>query len=72
MSQKKPTHKEKVLKGISKKVSGNQGQAIGLREQYDVIREDLIKLRDDLQKGITMAKGAVDKKKLIGQLLKSR
>lgn len=80
MSQKRSSHTERLLKGLSKKVARPQGQKTApgsdaisnLREQYHVIREDIMKLRDDLQKGYDMAKGAVEKKSLIGQLFKSR
>jgi hypothetical protein len=82
MSQKKHTHTEKVLKGMSKRAArpdhasqehiAKDSGFSGLRDQYDVIREDIMKLREDLQKGYDMAKGAVDRKNLLGQLFKSR
>jgi hypothetical protein len=43
-----------------------------LKEQYEVIREDVLKLREDLTKGYDLAKGMVEKKGFINQLLKSR
>lgn len=80
MSQKRSSHTEKLLKGLNKRTERSQSQkkvagadaVSDLREQYHVIREDIMKLRDDLQKGYDMAKGAVEKKSLIGQLFKSR
>lgn len=80
MSQKKHSHTGKILKGMTKRASkpneetqkSRNSTVDGLREQYDVIREDILKLRDDIQKGYDMAKGAVEKKSLIGQLFKSR
>ena len=79
MSQKRNSHTERVLKGISKKAT-KHGDAsstanvsvASLREQYDVIREDIIKLKDDLQKGYDLAKGTVDKKSLLNQIFKTR
>jgi hypothetical protein len=41
-------------------------------EQYRVIREDLMKLRDDLTHGYDMAKEAVDKKTILNELMKLR
>lgn len=74
MAQKKNTHTEKILKGLSKKASSKSQKAgvNSLREQYNVIREDILKLREDLQKGYDLAKGAVEKKSLINQFFKSR
>lgn len=44
----------------------------GLVNQYKVIREDLMKLRDDLSRGYDMAKEAVDKKTFLSELMKLR
>jgi hypothetical protein len=33
-----------------------------LRQQYDVIRKDIIKLRDDLQKGWSLARATLTRK----------
>ncbi|MFP5386271.1 MAG: hypothetical protein ACLGHN_09355 [Bacteriovoracia bacterium] len=52
----------------SKKLAGKADE---LKNQYDLIREDILKLRTDLQKGYDMAKGFVDKKTL-KQLLKAK
>lgn len=35
-----------------------------LRSQYNLIKEDIIKLKDDLQKGYTIAKDFVEKGKV--------
>ncbi|MFL5786048.1 MAG: hypothetical protein ACJ76H_15630 [Bacteriovoracaceae bacterium] len=43
-----------------------------LVEQYRIIRDDLAKLRDDLNRGYDMAKEAVDKKTILGDLMKLR
>ncbi len=44
----------------------------GLSEQYRVIKEDLMKLRDDVTRGYDMAKDAVDKKTILNELMKLR
>lgn len=44
----------------------------GLAEQYRVIKDDLMKLREDLNRGYDMAKDAVDKKTIISELMKLR
>lgn len=68
----------KILKGLSKKVSKASGASrnvstAALKEQYHVIRDDLMKLRKDLEKGYDLAKGAAgDKKGLLNQLIRSR
>lgn len=79
MSQKRSSHTQRLLKGLSKRAvkqsdsSSTKNVSISsLRDQYDVIREDFIKLKDDLQKGYDLAKGAVEKKSLINQIFKSR
>jgi hypothetical protein len=75
MSQKKPTHIEKTLKGMSRRVSKSASYRRldpSLREQYAIIRQDLQKLRDDLHKGYDMAKGMVEKRSFLGQIFKAR
>lgn len=74
MSQKRSSHTQKVLKGLSKKASGaSQSHKLeSLRDQYQVIKEDVIKLRNDLQKGYDMAKTTVEKKGFLSQLFSSR
>jgi uncharacterized protein involved in exopolysaccharide biosynthesis len=86
VDNKRRGHAEKVLQKLSQKASQPGGSSNTastsssknksiiqpLREQYDVIRKDIIKLRDDLNKGYEMTKEVVEKKGLISQLLKSR
>lgn len=74
MSQKRSSHTERVLKGLSKKAAGvSQSQKLNsLRDQYEVIREDVLKLRKDLQKGYDMAKSTVEKKGFIRELFSAR
>ena len=43
-----------------------------LREQYDVIRDDLLKLREDVTKGYDLAKGFLNKKTIMNELMKTR
>jgi hypothetical protein len=42
------------------KPSGSKKKTVGLKDQYRIIKDDLVKLRDDLNTGIEMAKGMVD------------
>lgn len=77
---------EKILHRMSKRASNPgssdphssssstkkaSGKANDLKKQYKLIREDILKLREDLQKGYDMAKGFVDKKTL-KQFLKEK
>lgn len=43
-----------------------------LVQQYRVIRDDLMKLRDDLTRGYDMAKDAVEKRTILNELMKLR
>ncbi len=64
------TSKAKVINKLSKKtkpITENQS----LREQYDIIKNDLLKLREDLSKGYDLAKG-LDKKGLVREILKTK
>ncbi len=75
MGQKRSTQIEKTLKGISRRASRSGVNDEGdpsLREQYAIIREDLQKLRSDLQKGYVMAKGMVEKRSFLGDLFGAR
>mgnify|MGYP003574889600 CR=1 FL=1 len=69
IDNKRRSHAEKILEKNSEKASpkvaqvksSKRGSALSssdeaLREQYKVIRQDLIKLRDDLAKGLSLAK----------------
>ena len=65
MRPKKILRKDKVSVG---KMESSVEQK--LRNQYVVIRDDLKKLRDDLQEGYDMAKKIVEKKNILGSLMK--
>lgn len=68
-------HVTQIAKRVNKKsdsiedASSSDG---GLTEQYKLIKEDLMKLREDLNRGYDMAKEAVDKKTIINELMKIR
>lgn len=77
---KHKSHTDKVLKGMSKNAQAATSIAKDkivanldptLKDQYNVIRKDLLKLREDLAKGYDMAK-SVDKKNLVKQLLDTK
>jgi hypothetical protein len=53
------------------KNKSNSSSVAGLKEQYTIIREDIIKLREDLTKGYDMAKGMMDKG-VLRSLLKTK
>ncbi len=42
----------------------------GLVQQYRIIREDILKLRKDINHGYDMAKDAVGKKTILNELMK--
>lgn len=78
VDNKRRNHAEKVLRTSSKKGKNEAVKMIktfkknvdpSLREQYEVIRKDLLKLRDDLAKGYDLAKNMVDKKGFVKDLL---
>lgn len=84
VDNKRRSHADKVLQAMSKK-AGQPGSPTAspvsekkvsiidpLKEQYEVIREDILKLREDLSKGYDLAKSTIEKKGLISELLKSR
>lgn len=85
LDSKKRNHAEKILQRMSKKASANTASKpvetsasrskeadTTLSEQYEIIRSDILKLRDDLSKGYDMAKGMIERKGLINQLLKAK
>lgn len=85
LDSKKRNHAEKILQRMSKKASAStadkpvessasrsKGSDTTLSEQYEIIRSDILKLRDDLSKGYDMAKGMIERKGLINQLLKAK
>ena len=68
-------HAAQLAKQMNKKSEQNDsssGEENGLISQYKIIREDIMKLRDDLTRGYDMAKEAVDKKTFISELMKLR
>jgi hypothetical protein len=78
MNKKRQSQTQKVQKSFTKKtikskVPSDLGQGLeNLRDQYQIIRDDIIKLKVDLQKGYDLAKGTVEKKGIWGQLIKGR
>lgn len=71
---KRKSQSDKLLQKFSKKSQPSnklEVQASALKEQYDIIRNDLLKLRNDLSKGYDMARGMIDKKSIMRQLKKS-
>jgi hypothetical protein len=81
MSNTKRGHASKLLQKMSKRASApveknenssSEQSGPSLRAQYEIIRNDVIKLRDDLTKGYDMAKTMVEKKGFITQFLKVR
>jgi hypothetical protein len=82
IDNKRRNHSEKILQKMSKKAaepsekksssSSSRSSEKTLREQYEIIRKDVLKLREDLTKGYDMAKGLVEKKGFLTQLLKTR
>lgn len=79
LDSKKRNQTEKTLRKLSKSKNaadvahGPQEQAwdsASLKEQYGVIRQDILKLKDDLTRGFDMAKGMFEKKGFISELLK--
>lgn len=84
LDSKKRNHADKILQKMSKKASADTSKPVDssgakssraeptLGEQYEVIRGDILKLRDDLSKGYDMAKGMIEKKGLFNQLLKAK
>lgn len=79
MGNKRRNQAEKVLKNATKRASRSEAATVvkqlsknvdpSLRNQYDVIRKDLLKLRSDLAKGYDLAKSAVERKGFVKQLL---
>ena len=64
-------HVSQLAKQMNKKNDQTEDES-GLIEQYRVIKDDLMKLREDLNRGYDMAKEAVDKKTIISELMKLR
>jgi hypothetical protein len=45
----------------SKKKDNSSNKESGLMEQYRIIKDDIVKLKDDINTGYAMAKGMMDK-----------
>jgi len=60
--------KEKVLNKLTKKASrpntnsSKSSVHVTLKDQYEVIKQDILKLRDDLSKGYDLVRNLTDKK----------
>ncbi len=67
-------HVSQLAKQINKKDESHESsnEESGLAEQYRVIKEDLMKLREDVTRGYDMAKEAVDKRTILNELMKLR
>ena len=73
-------HNEKKISQLAKQVnkrpqseeSEQSGEQSGLVDQYRVIRDDIMKLRDDVTRGYELAKDAVEKKTIVSELIKLR
>lgn len=64
----KETHHASETEPKADNSSSEKKGVAALREQYDVIREDLMKLRDDVTKGYDLAKGFLNKKTIMNEL----
>lgn len=68
------TKREKLLQSVAKKSSktdsSSENSALG--EQYRVIRNDLLKLKDDITRGYSLARDMYGKKTLVKDLMKLR
>lgn len=62
----KAPSKTKIEKSIKASISNVDPS---LKTQYEIIRKDLLKLREDLAKSYDVAKHVMDKKGLVKQLL---
>lgn len=76
MTDKKSAN-SKVIQRMNKRSAKSgrkdvEGEFKKLRNQYDIIRDDVVKLRDDLQKGYDMARGMVERKSLLKDFLKGK
>jgi alkylated DNA nucleotide flippase Atl1 len=81
VENKRSRHVDKVLQNLSKATSQPHAhvdteakataQEDSLTEQYNIIRQDLMKLRDDVVKGVDLAKTSLNKETIIN-LIRSR
>lgn len=65
LNSKLPMRKASARKSV-------EGDIKNLKNQYNIIREDVLKLRADLQKGYDMARGMVDRKSMLKDFLKAK
>lgn len=66
-------HAAQLIKKMKKdEHNGSAADDSALVQQYRVIRDDLMKLRDDLTRGYDMAKDAVEKRTILNELMKLR
>lgn len=67
------TKREKLLQSVARKSSkSDSNENSALAEQYRIIRSDLLKLKDDISRGYTMARDMYGKKTLVKDLMKLR
>lgn len=68
-------------KSVDKKVVNRAAKKVGisrskknetLKDQYIVIREDLMKLRDDIAKGYSMTRDWIDKRGNVRDILRAK
>lgn len=77
MATKQPENKRqaqaaKLSKSSTRNRKSTDKQDLALREHYQVIKEDIIKLREDLNAGYAMAKGLmVDRKSILRGLMEN-
>lgn len=55
-----------------KALESSETQSTTIRQQYQVIKSDILKLRKDLEKGYELAKGIFDKKSFSNYFNKSK
>jgi len=81
IDNKRRNHAEKILHNASKQHhvaadSANQETPVveqnGFKDQYEIIKNDLVQLRTDLMKGYDMAKVWMEKKGSVRELLRTR
>ncbi|MGE3608885.1 MAG: hypothetical protein AB7I27_04800 [Bacteriovoracaceae bacterium] len=84
VENKRRAHAAKVLQKMNRsskaedvnttarKAKREAGEVSALKEQYNEIRKDLIKLRQDLSKGYGLAKTMMERKGFVKQFLKTK
>ena len=69
MARKSPA---KVLQKTTRRGSSDKPSGVELKDQYQIIRDDLIKLRSDLVKGYDMARRWMDQHGSVKSFLKAK